>query len=223
LKNHLTLILIIICLTDLKGQQTLVEQTFNGNTHYGKHAKAIDSVTEIPDQIQTALQAYLTLMFGSNIKNITFSHGQNVDLKNYFSKPSNTASNYQWLVPRYDLNYVLSDTTLGIKSYYIQLRLDEYGQLLSTSWPREGYSNKENFQSTNKIIKFALDQATLRGFLTSKYLSDLKYQSSSESLNWVFKFPKTMSSDNKEFDVIEISLTSLKVVEEYSIRVSTVN
>jgi hypothetical protein len=223
LKNILILILTVVCLTDLKGQQILVEQPFNGNTSYGKHAKAIESVTELPDQIQTSLEAYLTDMLGSSIKNVTFSHGQNVDLNSYFSEPNRKAPNYQWLVPSYDLNYILSDITLGIKSYYIQLRLDEYGQLLSTNWPRKGYSNEENFLSTKEIVQFALGQAKSRGFLTSEYFSDLKYQSSSESLNWVFKFPETLEPDNKQYDVIEINLTSLKVVEEYTIKTSTVN
>lgn len=210
-------------MTDLKGQQILVEQTFNGNTHYGQHAIVIESVAELPSQIQTALEAHLTDMLGSSAKNVTFSHGQNVDLRSFFSEPNREAFNYQWLVPSYDLNYVLSDTTLGIKSYYLQLRLDEYGQLLSTNWPRQGYSNKENFQLTNEIVKFALSQARSRGFLTSKYLTDLKYQSSSESFNWVFKFPKTLNADNKQWDVLEISFTLLKAVEEYSIKSSTVN
>ena len=210
-------------MTDLNGQQILVEQPFNGNTSYGKHARAIESITELPDQVQTCLEAYLTDMLGSNVMNVTFSHGQKVDLNSYFSEPNRKASDYQWLVPSYDLNYVLSDTTLGINSYYIQLRLDEYGQLLSTNWPRKGYSNKENFTSTNEIVRFALSQAKSRGFLTSEYLSDLKYQSSSESLNWVFKFPKTLRADNTQYDVIEINLTSLKVVEEYTIKTSTVN
>lgn len=210
-------------MTELKGQQILVEQPFNGNTSYGKHAKAIESVTELPEQIQTSLEAYLTDMLGSSIKNVTFSHGQNVDLNSYFSEPNRKASNYQWLVPSYDLNYVLSDTTLGIKSYYIQLRLDEYGQLLSTNWPRKGYSNEKKFQPTSEIAQFALGQAKLRGYLTSKYSSDLKYKTDSESLNWVFEFPKALTPDNKRFNVIEISMTSLKVVEEYTIKTSTVN
>lgn len=223
LKSILVLILAVICLTDLKGQQILVEQPFNGNTSYGRHAKAIRSVTELPDQIQTALEVYLIDMLGSNVKNITFSHGQKVDLKNYFSEPHRKVFNYQWLVPSYDLNYLLSDTTLGIKSYYLQLRLDEYGQLLSTSWPRKGYSNKEAFQSTNEIVQFALSQANSRGFRTSKYSTDLKYKEDSKSLNWVFKFSKTLSSDNKDFDVLEISLTSMQVVGEFTIRTSTGN
>jgi hypothetical protein len=215
--------LAIVCFTDLKGQQILVEQTFNGNTFYGQHAKAIDSITKLPDQIQTALEVYLTDMFGSTFQNVNFSHGQKVNLKNHFSESNNKVFNYQWLVPAYDLNYVLSDTTHGIKSYYVQVRLDDYGQLLTSNWPRKGYSNKEKFQSTSEIIKFALDQARSRGYLTSKYLSDLKYKPDSKSLNWVFKFPKTLNTDNKQFDVLEISMTSLKVVEEYTIKTSTDN
>ena len=223
MKNILILILTIICLTELKGQQILVEQPFSGNTSYGKHANTIESLTELPDQIQVAVKAYLTEMFGSNVKNLAFSHGQNVDLKSYFSEHNHKASNYQWLIPSYDLNYVLSDTTLGIKSYYVQLRLDEYGQLLNTNWPRKGYSNKENYRSTIEIVEFVLSQANSRGYRTSKYETDLKYNADSKSLNWVFKFPRTLRSDNKEFDVLEISLASMKVVEEYAIRTSTVN
>ncbi len=209
--------MLLICWTDVKGQQILVDQPFNGFTVYGQHASNIDSVSELPVQIKTALEEYLIDMVGSNFKNVTFSHGQNIDLKSYFSSPNHKVSNFRWQVPAYDLNFVLSDITLGIKSYFLQLRLDEYGQLLFVNWPKKGYSNKEKFQSTAKIIQIALEEANSRGFLAFKYETDLKFNPNSESLNWVFKFPKTRNPDNEQFDVIEISLTSLKVVDEYTI------
>lgn len=216
LRFILFIFLLIVCLTESKGQQILVDQPFNGFTVYGPNASNIDSVSELPDQIKTAVEAYLTDMVGSNIKNVTFSHGQNIVLKSYFSNPNHKVSSFQRQVPAYDLNFVLSDTTLGIKSYFIQFRLDEYGQLLSANWPKKGYSNKEKFQSTAKIIQFALEEANSRGFLASKYETDLKFNPNSESLNWVFKFPKTRNPDNKQFDVIEISLNLLRVVDEYT-------
>ena len=223
LKYLLILILTIICFSDLKGQEILVEKSFNGNTHYGQHSKVIESADELPDAIQNALKAYMTDMFGRNIKSVSYSHGQRIDLKGFFSEPGQDVSTFRRLVPSYDLNFILSDSTIGIKSYYVQIRLDEYGQLLSTNWPRKGYSNKFNFVSTHEIMKFALEQAKLRGYRTSNYITDLQYQSSSASLNWVFKFPKNLGADNKQWNVLEISLTSLKVVEEYNVMNSKVN
>lgn len=104
-----------ILLADLKGQQILVDQPFNGFTNYGKYSTIIETEGDLPNGIQTAIEEYLTVMFGDNVKNISFSHGQQVDLKGYFTETSNKSSTYHWLVPYYDLNYVLSDTTIGIK------------------------------------------------------------------------------------------------------------
>ncbi len=210
-------LLLILGLNDSKGQQILVDHLFNGFTVYGQHASRINSESELPYQIKIALETYLSEMVGSNIKNVTFSHGQYIDLKSYFSEPNRKVSSFQGDVPAYDLNFVLSDTTLGIKVYFLKLLLDEYGQLLTANWPRKGYSNKEMFQSTGKIVQFALEQAKMRGFLVSKYETDLKFNPNSESLNWVFKFPRTLDPDNKQFEVIEISMTLLRVVDEYAI------
>ncbi|WP_026956515.1 hypothetical protein [Algoriphagus vanfongensis] len=223
MKNILVLILATIWFTDLKGQQILVDQPFNGFSYYGKYSKIIESEGDLPNEIQTALEEYLTVMFGDNVKNISFSHGQQVDLKGYFSETNRKSSSYHWLVPYYDLNYVLSDTTIGIKRYFLQMRLDEYGQLLRTNWPRKGYSNLSHFPSPNKIVKVALNQANARGYWTYKFETDLKFRDDSKSLNWVFKFPRTLKSDKKMFDVLEISLLTLKVVDEYTISTSTVN
>jgi len=217
MKVILFVLLLIICLNDSKGQQILVDHPFNGFTVYGQYASRIDSESELPDQIQKTVKAHLENMLTSNKNNLNYSHGQKVDLKRYFSENKDGISNYDWLVPAYDLNYLFSDTTLGIKSYYVQLRLDEYGQLLTANWPRKGYSNKETFQSIGKIIQFALEQAKLRGFLVSKYETDLKFNPYSESLNWVFKFPSSLNPDKNQFEVIEINMTLLRVVDEYTI------
>ena len=87
--------MLLISWTDVKGQQILVDQPFNGFTVHGQHASNIDSVSELPVQIKTALEEYLIDMFGSNFKNVTFSHGQNIDLKSYFSSPNHKVSNFR--------------------------------------------------------------------------------------------------------------------------------
>lgn len=103
------------------------------------------------------------------------------------------------------------------------MRLDEYGQLLSTNWPRKGHTNLSHLPSPDKIVKVALNQANARGYWTYKFETDLKFREDTKSLNWIFKFPSTLKSDQKSFDVLEISLFSMKVVDEYTLTTSTAN
>lgn len=119
LRFILFIFLLVICLSDSKGQQILVDQSFNGFSGYGQHAFKIDSESELPDLIQKTLKVHLENMFGRNKNNLKYSHGQKVDLKSHFSETTNEVSSYDWLVPAYDLNYVFSDTTMGINSYYV--------------------------------------------------------------------------------------------------------
>ena len=135
----------------------IVDQTYNGSTFYGYSAKPAHSVTQLPNEIQHNLKGYFRRVLGSMSDSLTFSHGQIVNLKSYFEDRPDTYE-YGWTVPMYDLNFVLKDESIGIRKYYLQIKLDPYGQILywlsSSTKCNTGYFRKE-FNRGYKVMFFA--------------------------------------------------------------------
>ena len=196
-----------------------IDQACNGSTSYGKYATNIDSIEQLPHNILLNAQHLLKRQLGKNYDNITFSHGQEVDLAGYFSDKTKPIT-HEWVVPRYDLVFIYQNTLISINSYCLELRLDEYCQLVKLNWPTQGYTNSSKFQSLNEIANFAVSQANIRGFNSEGYTCELKYREKSDSMNWIFSFPE---GDNSNFNVLEVDMNSLKVVREYLIKRVTVN
>lgn len=222
-KYILTIVLTYFSMGLLFSQDKMViEKPFNGNTDYAGYSVHLNSVSELPDIILSNVQGHLNKLLGSMALNTHFSHGQVIDVKNYF-KNDPIVHTRGWILPKYDLNFILQDHSIGIKSYYIQLRLDEYGQLLSVNWPRTGYSDKSKFESRHEIERIALMHADLRGFSLADYIVDLKYNQKHVKLCWVFKFPKKSESNNKAFHTIELDWKETDVVDEYTTVISTLH
>jgi len=164
---------------------------------------------------------YIKRILGTMTDSLRYSHGQIVDLKKYFRKDSTTYG-YDWIVPKYDLNFVLRDNSIGIIRYCIEIRLDEYGQILYSNWPKKYYSDKTSFKLRENIEKFAIKQAVLKGFNTKEYLVDFKFNDKFDKLCWIFEFPVLVDSNKKEYNAFEIDWNLADIVEEYYVKQSIV-
>jgi len=224
MKNLLfTIFFLTVINTLLIGQnKMIVEQPYSGNIMYGKSARQLDSISELPSVIQYNLNGYFDRILGTLHSDTKFSHGQVVNLNEYFYKDSATFG-YGWIVPTYDLHFILQDTSIGLKCYYIQIRMDKYGQIIECNWPRENYSDKSKFISRTEIEQFALRQAEMKLIDTTNYEVDLKYNKSFDILCWVFKFPESNIQNPRKFKAIEIDWNRKKIVDEYEIRKSAVH
>ena len=148
---------------------------------------------------------------------LKFSHGQIVNLEKYFSDNKETF-NYGWVVPKYDLNFILQDSSIGIKNYYIQLRLDEYGQILACNWPKANYFNKTELKPRSEIEKFAIGEAQIKGITNFEYKVDFKYNLAFDKLCWIFKFPVVLPNNPRtHFEVFEVDWKSLDIIAQYQI------
>lgn len=222
-KMRIILILIIGFVsieTSLCQDKMIVDQPDNGTRVYGEFSEHIDSLSELPKTIRLNINGYIDLILGNMSDSLTFSHGQIVDLESKFNEDS-TVYRYEWIVPKYDLSFVLRDESIGINSYYLKIELDRYGQVVSCNWPRKKYSDKNQFLSRYDIETYTLLQAKEKGFITDEYVVDLKYRKQLDKLCWIFKFPKSMEKDNREYNVIEISWNELKIIDEYGLMVGT--
>ena len=148
---------------------------------------------------------------------VIFSRGQIVDLERRFDNDS-VAFGYSWIIPKYDITFLLRDNSIGIKRYSLNIRLDRYGQILYSNWPKGGYNNKLEFASPAKILQFALKQAEFKRHDTTGYLVDFYYNDRVDKLCWVFKFPKLteLKRDNYDetYNCVEIDWKTLQIISE---------
>lgn len=199
----------------------IVDKAFNGNTFYNGFSEYLDSKSELPAVIRFNIEGYLDRVFGSMSDSVTFSHGQVVDLEAYFASDSVTFG-YGWVVPKYDLNFILRNASLGIKCYYLQIRLDKYGQILYSNWLKKDFEI-DKLENCIEIEELALKQANMKGFDTTAYEVDLTYKEKLDELCWVFKFKVSNETDVLEYNVFEILWSSKEIINEYQIVSSFVN
>jgi hypothetical protein len=192
----------------------IVDKPFCGTTYYGGYSKYIKTLTELPPRIQYNVKKYLENCLGSMVDSVQFLNGQLVDLNNYFKEDS-TIYKYEWIVPKFDLNFILKDNSIGIKKYYIQVKLDNFGQLLFINWPKKHHSNKSKLENRLEIECYALKEAKLKGYNLINYEVDFDFNKKEDVLSWRFYFPIKIEKGYKEFDVIEISWNNIRIMDEY--------
>ena len=187
MKKILIILFLSISIQKISAQnEMIVDMPYNGNTHY-ENSKFINSVSELPNIIQMNLNGFLQRIFGSKKDSISFSHGQIIDLDLFFKNDS-LSYNRQWIVPKYDLNFIIQDNSIGIKRYYLQIKFDEYGQILDFNWPREAYSGILNFKPCSDIKAHAISYAKSKGYNTDNYLIGFGFNNKTDKLCWIFKF-----------------------------------
>jgi len=222
MKTLLTLFIFITLLIHSAHSQEkmVINQRYSGNVSYSGASYFLDSINQLPTKIQINLNGYLTKVLGDFKNNLTYSHGQVVDLKQYFSKDS-LIFNRGWVAPKYDLHFLLSDSTIGIIKYYIQIRMDKYGQILSCNWPKERHNNKNILVLRSEIRKKALRRAENLIYNTANFEIDFKYNKKEDKLCWIFKFPIKITSHLKKYNALEIDWLANKIIDEYGISQTT--
>ena len=71
-------------------------------------------------------------------------------------------TDYKFVIPKYELYFELRDTSIGIKSYCLEVSLDPFGQITRFEWPREEFNKRTLFISPNLLQKTALTYAKKR-------------------------------------------------------------
>jgi hypothetical protein len=215
------LIFLILINTLAAQNKMIVDDQCNGYTYYGRFSTEIASLSVLPSKIQFNIKSLLEEALGEMSRNIQFSHGQVIDLKKYFSNDS-VIFKMGWIVPKYDLTFILRDSAIGLKSYCLELRIDEYGKIIKLNWPRKYYSDKIKFKPRNEIEQFALRKANFSNIDTNRYKVRFKYNDVHDKLCWVFMFPIEISRWYQEYKTMEIDWGSMEIVDEYLYIQSTV-
>lgn len=211
-------------MTTTAQDKMVVKTGAGGTTWYDDCDREISSINKLPRFIRVNIDSLFKNTLGEFATGLKFSHGQIVNVKRYFLKDDEQASNYQWVIPKYDLKFNLQDTTIGIISYSLQLQLDQYGQVLKINWPRRGYKSRSKFVKRSAIRDFVLTKATALNFNQKNYEVNFYYDARHEQFYWEFLFPRDLlNEDNKQYDCIAVNWTDMTDVKVSKIRKTTVH
>lgn len=195
----------------LLGQDKMIVNQEIPHTKDYEQSVELQSIDSLPNPIKKRIDRFLAETLGTLRPNLKFDNGEVVDLKTYFE---NDTLNRNWIVPKYELNFSLQDLGIGIKRYHLQLKLDEYGQILFANWPKEGFADQTQFITRAEIEKFALETAKTKSFDLRGYRVDLAYREKLDTLCWIFKFPAELGLDYEKYDVLEIDWRTSEIAFE---------
>lgn len=191
-----------------------VDQPFSGWTYY-PHATRITDREAAPTNIREAADHHLKQRLGTFLDSVTFSHGQIIDLTRHFQKYSER--NYpQYIVPAYDFQFKLSNQRIGLKRYYLNLKLDQYGQLLKFNWPTSGVQVKEEVLDRQDIKTFIMRSAQARVLNPHSFELSCQYRADINQLVWVFRFKSfAFLPRNNVRHTLEVPWKSLTISRKY--------
>jgi len=201
----------------------MVVNDHEGVTYYDDFSKNLSSLNKLPRIIVYNIQNLIKTSMGEFSPDVTFSNGQIVDLKRYFAHNKDVSS-YMWIVPKYDLNFNLTDTSMGFKNYTLNINTDKYGQIIDINWPRRGYDHKSVFVSRDSIKKFALAEAKRLNFNLINYKVDFYYSKRDEKFLWQFLFPVFKEPlPGLPYNCIEINWANIGDSKTYQVNKASYN
>lgn len=220
MRNVLITLLLIVNVCSY-GQNMIVNQETDNSYRSYRHNPLIkiESLSDLPTLIQFNTKGHLKKILGEMSDSLHFSQAQAIDLKAIFQKDS-AAFIGNAVIPKYIIKFVLTDRSIGIKSYNLSIELDEYGQLLHINWPKEKWDNKSKFIARDTIKQFVLNYAKSKRFDTSKCKVYFGYYRQFDKLCWKFHFPdstiplNTYYKREKTYNIILISWDELKILQE---------
>lgn len=203
MKTILSFLLTTIFYLQAIAQKNMIVDQKGGLVYYGSTSKTISNLSQLPPAISEKARFILTTFMGDFSKNTHFLYGQLVDLQNndYVSKNYPINSN----IPRYDLEYALTDPSIGIKSFPVNIRFDSSGKLLKITWPKQGYTTAESLMPRDTIRNFALKQAVNLNFNLDNYQVEFRYDEDKQKFYWRFLFIGDKGVSFSRFNVINVN------------------
>ncbi|TDO24192.1 hypothetical protein [Pedobacter duraquae] len=153
---------------------------------YQDASKTVLSFNKLPSSIQKEVKILMDESFWGLKDSIHFVNAQIVDVISYL-KDGDPHKRHS-VVPKYELNFYLKDTSVGINRYNITLHLDDYGQILKLNWPRHGAGSTKMFLSRKAIQEFAFKEANTRHYNLNNFFVTFEYKETFDRLCWEFSF-----------------------------------
>ena len=212
--NMFLIALILFCHT-VNGQiKIIAEQPCFRLTGYFSYTIDIDSIEQIPTKHQFIVKEMIKKSMTDFQNNITFVTGQIIDVESLLTNDSILQTELEYIIPKYQLSFELTDTTIGVKEYYFEIELDQYGQLIKFEYPRENYNKRISFIDTETILKVAINYAKKKKYKTESYTSKIVYDRQFDKLCWHISFLQKSSGNVKNYKIIVIDAIDIKILWE---------
>ncbi len=217
-KINLLFILTLFCHVGNAQNKIVIHQPYKGRVVYPIGTTEINALTELPSKHQFIIKTVISKSMTDFQKNIVFIKGQKIDITNWLTIDSVPQTQYEYVIPSYQLFFELRDTSLGIIKYAFELSLDQYGQVVKFDWPRNYYNQKAKFIQTNQVLEYAINFAKNKGYDTDVQQYSLQYNKHNKTLCWLIGFMQPSKEDEKNgfrrYKTIAIDARRLEVVEE---------
>ena len=219
-KTIITYLLFFIC-TLSQGQtkeSVFIDEPFFGLASRDAEVKEIDSLNQLPVRIQRVIRQLIDSSLTDFANNVYFMRGQILDIEKFYLSDSTPQVKYQFIMPKYELYFELRDPSISIKSYCIDLSLDQYGQITRFDWPRENYNKRNEIKNGNALKKIAETYAKSKRYKTETCIYDLMVDENSPTIQWQFSFLQKSegneSSHSETYKTISVDIKSKKVTGE---------
>lgn len=121
--------LFLLCLTITTSAQEkiYIQKNCGGSILRSPKVTKLKRLTQLPTRIPMIANDVLRRSLTDFTANISFSQGEILDIESYAATDSSFQSHMEYPLPKNFLEFILSDTTIGIRSYCLQMSLDQYG------------------------------------------------------------------------------------------------
>jgi hypothetical protein len=215
-------ILLILILTPCftYGKDTLlINQPWDGFPGWNAETVNIDSVSQLPTKIQFIVNYWIKKSMTDFANNVKLVRGQIMDIESLFANDSIPQTEQQGIIPKYQLFYELSDSSLNIGAYGFEVTFDQYGQVLYFGWPIDDYNIREKFIKPQSVLDLAIKHCKKKKYKTNKRSYELKFDPKLNKMCWYISFIQKSSGNEfdgyKEFITIVIDATELKILDEF--------
>lgn len=180
-----------------------VYQPFSRQCYQIDPDSIFEDIQSLPYNIQKVLFDFQSQRFGYYQDNLFFHSG-------YFYNLDSIAKNHQevlsdnrkelWVIPQYDLKYIFKDKSLGISQYWIDIKLDKYGQVLYCNFPNMVHRDLKLI-SLNQVISLgdSLLLDTEQELKDAAIKVDLIYDKEKEILIWKLCYLRSSGQDQKDY------------------------
>lgn len=178
---------------------------------YQEASTTVSSLDKLPPNIQKQVETIMKDSFWEFKDSLHFINAQIVDVLKYLE--DGDPHKRHCVVPKYELNFYLKDTPIGIQRYNITLHLDDYGQILQLNWPREGAGSRKMFLARKAIKEFAFKEAKERRYNLHKFEVSFEYNEQFRRLCWEFSFLDHMEIGAAYYNFIKVPWDELLIID----------
>jgi hypothetical protein len=204
------------------GQENLyINQRCGGTILRPTKTTKVTSLTQLPTRIPQIIDKVFKSSLTDFNEKIFFIQGQVLDIEKFAERDSNFQSMYQYVLPKYFLEFELRDTTIGINSYCLQVSLDQYGQVIKLNWPRSRFNKQSSFIAGYLLKIKAIEFAKKLHYKTSTSFYQLRFNEERNAMEWHFYFLQKQANGEdgieKEYQTISVNAVTKEVFPEVKI------